>query len=532
MKKMCILFGILFAINVNAEMKMPNMFSDNMVLQRDIPLPVWGWAEPGDTITVEFAPSTWQTGQGGQRKMAVAGKDGRWTAVLDPLKLSSEPMTMTVSSQSLNRPISKSPNTEISRSQNLQITNILVGDVWLCSGQSNMGCNFGDPQNTDEKVKDVDIPQIRLSNGGKWSQCNTANLQPFSRVGYYFGLKLWKELQVPIGLINISQGCSSIETWMTPESLAANDSLIDINGCKLFSEMKKFQQFYSNYKQSSAEEKERVFLEHCKSKYIFARGYLQNGKPMLDKYDSILWHMTVVKPAFLYNSRIVPVIPFGIRGVIWYQGETNIADKQYALKLQILIEGWRRLWGEGDFPFHIVQLAPCKDGKDSPSPLPDFWMQQYEAARKTSNTGLSSAVDIGDSNEYHPKNKRDVGLRLALLALRDTYGRKDIVASGPTYKSIKVDGSKVVVEFDNLGTGLTTKDGQVPNWFEVAGTDKKFVKAKVAIDGNTVVVSSPMASPAYVRYGWSCVADPNLRNKEGLPAFPFNTAEPFFQNIK
>ncbi|MFA6567486.1 MAG: sialate O-acetylesterase, partial [Victivallales bacterium] len=236
------------------------------------------------------------------------------------------------------------------------------------------------------------------------------------------------------------------------------------------------------------------------------------------------------KPAFLYNSRIVPVVPFGIKGVIWYQGETNIADKQYALKQQILIEGWRKLWDEGDFPFYIVQLAPCKDGKDSPSPLPDFWMQQYKAARKTSNTGLISAVEIGDSNEYHPKNKRDVGLRLALLALRDTYGMKDVVASGPTYKWVKIDGEKIVIAFDNTGIGLTTKNGQVPNWIEVADADKKFVKAKAVIQDDTIVINaSPVKNPVYVRYAWDCLAIPNLCNKEGLPAFPFNTAEPFFQ---
>jgi sialate O-acetylesterase len=522
------MLGMLVMSNIYAELKMPEIFSDNMVLQRDMPLPVWGWAEPGDTITVEFAPSSWQAGQGGQKKTAVAGKDGKWTTVLDPLKLSAEPMTMTVSTQSLNRPISESPNTKISKSPNLQITNILVGDVWLCSGQSNMGCDFGDPQNTDEKVKDVDNPQIRLTNGKKWSLCNTASLQSFSRVGYYFGLKLLEELQVPIGLINISMGCSSIETWMTPESLVTNDSLVDQNGCNLLAEMKKFQQFHSNYKQCSAEEKEKVFLEHCQSNYTFARGYLQNGKPMLDKYDNILWHMTVVKPAFLCNSRIVPVIPFGIKGVIWYQGETNIVDKQYSLKQQILIEGWRKLWDEGNFPFYIVQVAPFNEYPT----LPAFWLEQYNVVRKTPNTGLISTVDIGDINECHPKNKRDVGLRLALLALRDTYGRQDVVASGPIYNSVKITGNRIVIAFDHIGTGLTTKDGKSPNWFEVAAADKKFVKAEATIYDDTLVITSPVENPVYVRYAWNYLAVPNLRNREGLPAFPFNTAEAFFQQHK
>jgi len=429
------------------------------------------------------------------------------------MKASPEPCELIVSSPTSN--------------QQLEIKNVLVGEVWICSGQSNMQSSF-DYLKITQEVEGVNYSLIRLNSGNKWATCTTQDLQRFSCVGYYFGLNLWKELQIPIGLINISCGCSSIEAWMTPESLSANDLLIDMNGCNLFSEMKKFQQFHSNYKQCSDEEKERVFLEHCQGKYTFARGYLQNGKPMLDKYDSILWHMTVVKPAFLHNSRIVPVIPFGVKGVIWYQGETNIFDKQYALKQRILIEGWRKLWGEGDFPFYIVQLAPCKDGRDSP--LPDFWVQQYEAVRKTSNTGLISAVDIGDSNEYHPKNKRDVGLRLALLALRDTYGRKEIVASGPTYKSVKIADGKMIVSFDNTGSGLTTKDGKSPNWFEIAGVDGQFVPAQTSIQGDTVEVSNPETpKPEYVRYGWSSIADPNLRNKEGLGAFPFNTAESFFK---
>jgi sialate O-acetylesterase len=212
--------------------------------------------------------------------------------------------------------------------------------------------------------------------------------------------------------------------------------------------------------------------------------------------------------------------------VIWYQGETNTVDKQYALKQQILIEGWRKLWGEGDFPFYIVQVAPF-EGYPT---LPDFWLEQYEAVRKTPNTGLISIVDIGDIKECHPKNKSDVGKRLALLALRDTYGRKGLVASGPTCKSVKINGGEIVIALDHLGTGLATKDGQAPNWLEVAAADKKFVKAEVAIRDDTLVIkASPVENPVYVRYAWNYVAVPNLCNKEGLPAFPFNTAEPFFQ---
>jgi sialate O-acetylesterase len=495
----CMIMGVLIAgIEAKAELKLSNIFSDNMVLQRDMPVPVWGKASPGKKVTVKFK---------GQTVSSKANIDGKWTVKLAPLKTDSNPTKMTV----------------ISGTEKKSFDNILVGEVWLCSGQSNMQSSFAGLKMTKE-VEGVDSPLIRLSYGNKWTACVTNNLKRFSCVGYYFGLKLRQELNVPIGLLNISRGCSSIEAWMTPGSLAANDFLKD----KL-AEMKKFQKFHSNYKQSSPEEKERVFLEHCNSRYIFARNFLENGKLKPDKYKTILSHMTVIKPAFLYNSLIVPVVPFAIRGVIWYQGETNVEDRQYALKQQILAESWRKIWGEGDFPFYLVQIAPFKGYPN----LPEFWLQQYEAVRKTKNSGLVSTVDIGDINECHPINKSDVGMRLELLALRDTYGKKDVVASGPTFKSVKFVDNRIIVSFENCGSGLTTKNGKAPDWFEVAGADGKFFKAKAKIVGNTVEASNAKAkTPKYVRYGWNHIAEPNLRNKENLPAFPFNTAKAFFQHKK
>ena len=487
----------------NSGVKLSPIFSDNMVLQRDISAPIWGTATPGENVSVRFKE---------QEKSAVADIAGKWIVHLDPLTASAKPEKLTVTG----------------RTGQLVFNNVLIGEVWLCSGQSNMESSFGYLKISDE-IKGVDYPQIRLTGGEKWNQCTTDNLMGFSCVGYYFGMNLWKQLHVPIGLINISRGCSSIEAWMTPDSMAANDSLIDANGCNLLAEMKKFQQFVSNYDRCSPAEKERMFLEHCQSKYSFARQFLdENGKPKIDKYNDILGHMRTVKPAYQFNTRIAPIVPFGIRGTIWYQGETNVGDSQYAQKQQLLIESWRKLWKESGFPFYIVQVAPFKWY----AKLPEFWLEQYEAVRKTPQTGLISTVDISDINECHPLNKRDVGLRLALLALRDTYGKKDTIASGPAYKSTKVDGAKIVVEFDHTGTGLTTKDGKSPNWFEVAGADGKFVKAEAAIQGNTVAINSPLGSPVYVRYAWNCCTDPNLCNKEGLPAFPFNTAESFFQQHK
>ncbi len=493
--------GLLYGMETPvSKLKVPSIFSDNMVLQRGLPVPVWGTAPSGGRVSVRFK---------GRQKTAEADAQGQWMVRLEALEASARPETLTVSGAA----------------GQLVFTNVLVGEVWLCSGQSNMECSFGYLKRSDE-VKGVNNPLLRLTSGSGWNICTADSLQAFSCVGYYFGLKVWKELHVPVGLINISQGCSSIEAWMTPESLKANGSLIDRNGVCLFEEMKKFRQFAADYDRCDASEKERVFREHCESQYSFARGYLgKDGKPKRENYKDILWHMGTVKPAHQYSARIAPVAPFAMKGVIWYQGETNVGEPQYALKQQILIASWRDLWKEGDFPFYSVQIAPYKGYPK----LPEFWLEQYEAARKIPRTGLVSTVDISDIEDCHPLNKRDVGLRLALLALRDAYGKKDLVASGPTYRAATVEGDKITVAFDSIGEGLTTRDGQSPNWFEIAGADGKFMKAVAELRDNRVVVHSPAANPVYVRYAWHCRAEPNLCNKEGLPAFPFNTAEPFFQ---
>jgi sialate O-acetylesterase len=501
------LLGVLLLSPSAWGLEVAQIFSNNMVLQRDIQVPVWGLAKPNENVSVKFM---------NQKKSTVADGVGKWMVRLDPLKASAQAEKLIVTG----------------KDERKEFTNILVGEVWLCSGQSNMRSHFVGLKIMDE-IKNVNYPLIRMeSDGQEWGPCTVKDwrLKYFSCVGYYFGLKLWQELQVPIGLINISRGMSSIETWMTPDSIESNDSLIDQNGCKLSDEMKKFKEFHSNYERCSPKEKERVFLAHCTSKYGFARSYLgTDRKPKIDKYKDILYHMTVIKPACLFNSLIAPVVPFGIRGVVWYQGETNIIDTQYTLKQQLLAEGWRKQWDEGDFPFYITQIAPCNGYPI----LPQFWIQQYKAAKAIKNSGIACTVDIGDPEDYHPKNKRDVGLRLALLALRDTYGRKGIVASGPTFKAMRIEGKRIIVEFDNLGSGLTTRDGKSPDWFEISGEDKKFHPAQAKIKGTKVECFSTenelgrpyVIKPRYIRYAWSNKAEPNLRNKEGLPAFPFTTED-------
>ena len=489
---------------------MPAIFSDNMVLQRDMPVPVWGEAPSGENIVVKF---------NGQEKSVTADAEGRWKACLDPLPVSTEPSTLSV----------------VAASGQKEFKNVLVGEVWLCSGQSNMQATAKSLE-IPEEIQDADNPQIRffsaLRNGvGEWVPCTTDSARVFSAAGYYFALNLWKQLQVPVGVINASEGSSSIETWIPPDSIVENDFLVDQNGSKLGDEMKSFDEFYSNYDNLSAEEKNRVFLKHSTGSYPFARSFLNpDGTLKPDVDPSILFHMTVIKPAFYFKKFIAPILPYGIKGVLWYQGETNsmpAGDSQYAQKQKILIEGWRKLWQEGEFPFYLVQIPPCA----SYEVLPDFWIQQYKAAQITAKAGVIPTVDIGELNNSHPKNKRDLGARLALLALKDTYGKKEVVASGPTFQSFRAKGNTVEVAFDNIGSGLTTKDGQPPDWFEVAGQDRKFQKASAAINGDKVVLTSPLEVTAYVRLGWSHLAEPNLRNKEGLPAFPFTTEEASFTTL-
>jgi sialate O-acetylesterase len=528
MKILIMLFmSTVFIINVKAELNMSKIFSDNMVLQRDIPVPIWGRASPGDKVTVRFKE---------QIKETIAASDGKWILRLDPLKVSLVPDRMMITTHSTQKSFS----------------NILVGDVWLCSGQSNMADHFAYALDSPyppggeiaAELAKIDNPLVRFidENGvGKinplpdaaptfpyshWRECSSRTARRFSRTAWYFGDMLQRELKIPIGLVNVSCGSSSIESWMPPEAFAAR---AEWKG--YLDELNVFQDFYRNYQKYSDREKESVLLDYCNGVYggFVKRVYMQNGTLPRERYDGVLTNMLAVKPASLYHHAIQPIIPFAFKGVIWYQGETNVlaGDREYTAKQQALIESWRKLWGQGNFPFYIVQLAPCLDAKNAA--LPEFWIQQYKAVRQTSKSRLIATVDIGDASEYHPKNKWDVGYRLARLALYETYGKKTLIASGPTYRSQDIKGNKVAVDFDNTGSGLTTRDGKTLAEFEIAGADKKFVKADASLENDKVIVTHPsIEKPLYVRYAWNNDPHPNLCNKEGLPVFPFNTAEPFF----
>jgi len=494
MKKLSLITGFLFAaVSSRADVALNAIFDEHMVLQRDIPVAVYGKAEPGEKVTVAFA---------GQTRSATADKEGAWCVMLAAMKACTTPAVMTVSGKN-----------------KLTLSDVLVGDVWICSGQSNMDFTPGayngpeDPKPYDEK--DFDVPLLRqfhlvnepsmrpetdvIVNRGNgtsqesaaWLPCKPATGNRFTAVGLYFGRKLQLETGVPIGLIKTASNGTRIEPWISPTGLAGVKELPPVTGLP------------AEYKSDGG-------------------------------YPST-WHC-------LYYGKIHPLTRYGIKGAIWYQGESNGDEGEtYYQKLLALIGGWRSAWGVGDFPFYIVQLA----GRGLPVENPeggDGWakirMAQFKALT-IPHTGMAVAMDLADVNDpgdIHPKNKRDVGERLALWALAKDYGKKDLVYSGPLYRQMKIEGNKIRIGFDSVGSGLTvaTKKGFDPvvkepqgklKRFAIAGDDKKWAWADAVIDGKTVVVSSPaVPKPVAVRYAYTMSGDDcNLYNNEDLPASPFRT---------
>ena len=432
----------------SAEVRLPHLLSDNMVLQRDLPIPIWGWANPNEQVTVRLGKSS---------ASATAGADGRWSIKLPRLPAGG-PYELTVAGV----------NT-------LTLTNVLIGEVWLCSGQSNAGKPIGIHPgqqpclNYEKEIAAADYPQIRLMEvppensqtpvadiaGAQWLVCTPQNIvvkrgenHGYSACAYFFGRELHKELKVPIGLISASVGGCPCEPFTPPSG---------------------------------------------------------------DRWLGM----------------IHPLTPFGIRGVIWYQGESNLANGMlYHDKMETLITGWRKAWAQGDFPFLFVQVALCKY-TDDVEMAPRLWEAQT-ATLDVPNTGMVVTHDISSYPDCHATNKQEVGRRLALWALAKTYGKSGLAYSGPIYKSMEVTTgpalAKVRIQFDYTGSGLASRDGKPLDHFTIAGEDKKFVEAKAVIDGKSVLVwSDAVAKPVAVRFGWRQDADPNLMNKEGLPAPCFRT---------
>jgi len=498
------MLGLCVMVSIaHADIRLPSVFGSHMVLERDIAVPVWGWASPGEKVTVEFA---------GKTMPVTADRNGSWSVRLAPMAAGG-PYEMVV----------RGKNT-------VRFTDVMVGEVWICSGQSNMEMRLCHVDSAAAEVAGALLRNIRLFQvtndldavprtdcEGKWEQCRPSTAYLFSAAAYFFGRELSRELGVPVGLIHSSWGGTTAETWMRTAPLAVDPELkpildrwkpvLDAKSPELLA-----------YHRITREWEEDV--HHV----LYAK------KPILPMYAEAPKIQVPVSfapsaPSWVYNAMIAPLAPYAIRGAIWYQGESNAGRAyQYRRLLPALITDWRNAWGQGDFPFLIVQLANF--GKSTPEPGESVWAELREAQSmtlSTPRTGLVVAVDIGDSADVHPKNKKEVGRRLSLAALATVYG-KNIEYSGPVYRSMTVRGGKAYLSFDHADDGPVAAGGGPLRGFAVAGADGKYRWAHAAVEGREVVVwHESVPSPAMVRYDWSDNPYGNLANRAGLPASPFRT---------
>jgi sialate O-acetylesterase len=477
-----------------ADVKLPAIFSDHMVLQRDKPIAVWGWAEEGERVTVQL----------GKDEASTETKGGKWKVLLSPLKAGG-PHKLKVQGQN-----------------QVELEDVLIGEVWLASGQSNMEwplrLSFESQQaiekSENKKIRLLTVPKLKSNEPvqdikAQWVECGPTTVSNFSAVAYFFGRDLQKTLGVPVGVIHTSWGGSPAEVWMR-EGVLAENQLYKAEVLDAYLDQ-------ARSAQSAIEkwESEKADLE-------------KEGKKITRNRPGTPW-----KPAELYNGMIAPLIPYTIRGAIWYQGESNAGRAwQYRNLFADMISNWRLDFGQGDFPFLLVQLAPWDKNKKrdiseiSKEPVESDWAELREAqllsTKTLPNVGMAVITDVGDKDDIHPTKKEPVGARLALLARKIANGEK-ITASGPIYRELTIDRDKAVLSFDDVGRGLEARGGELKG-FSIAGPDRKFVWADAEIKGDKVIVSSPsVPNPVAVRYGWADYPVVNLFNKNGLPATPFRT---------
>jgi sialate O-acetylesterase len=486
-----------------ADITLPSFFSDHMVLQSGAPVPVWGKAEPDETVTVEFE---------GEKKTAQADGDGKWSVKLDPLSVNGEGHELTVTA------------TPKSKVATRKISDVLVGEVWLCSGQSNMAFQVNRAQNFAVEKAAATLPKIRMftvTSGaavepqqncrGQWTVCSPDTVGNFSAAAYFFGRDIHAKLGFPVGLINSSVGGTEIEAWT---SLDAQKNVPEVKPTLESWEKRVASWDPANAKAQLAKQQVAWQAEADAAKAAGKPAPREPRIPVDPKLD-------VNRPANLYNGKIAPLIPFAIKGAIWYQGESN-ADTAprglaYRVELPLLIEDWRKRWG-ATFPFAWVQL-PDFNARNA-----EGWCLVREAmlqSLKVPETGMAIALGLGEATDIHPTDKQDVGHRLALWALDTVYGGKG-EWSGPLYTGNKIDDGAVTITFSHA-KGLMAKGG-APAGFVIAGEDKRFKPATAKISGEQVIVSSSeVPHPVAVRYAWADNPVFNLYNAAGIPASPFRT---------
>ena len=467
-----------------------------MVVQRDAPVHVWGTAEPGEAVAVKFR---------GQSVSAAASEDGRWEVYLDP--------------GSAGGPFGLA----VEGSNRIEFEDVHVGEVWVGSGQSNMVWPLERSRDAEQEIAAAKYPGIRYFKvtlntsdkrledvEGQWQVVSPETAGGFSGVGYFFARHLHKQLEMPMGIIQSAWGGTPAEAWTSARKLAEEPALASMQA-----------EFAAEAKAGEAEYAERLAAWEKRAATAKAAGGEVPRQPPPPRALR-----PQHKPSALFNAMVAPLLPYPIRGVIWYQGENNAGRGQgylYRRLFQSMIEDWRREWGIGAFPFLFVQLANY--GR---VPEESTWPELREAqamALGLSNTGMAVSIDIGNPTDIHPRNKQDVGLRLALAARAIAYGEGDLEYSGPMFRQATRDSSGLRLWFDHVGGGLEARGDQLEG-FQIAGRDGKFVAAQASIVGNTVLVSSEAVKhPVRVRYAWAADAQGNLFNDAGLPASPFQTAE-------
>jgi sialate O-acetylesterase len=497
-----IVVAALSVSTIRADVKLPDVISSGMVLQRDRAVRIWGTADAGENVTVSFA---------GQTQAALPGPDGKWQVTLKPLPASNTARAMTVSGK----------NT-------ITLDDVLVGEIWIVSGQSNMEFTLIQSADGEAAVAAVNAPDIRLFHVsrnvafqheegrlGVWQAASPASARRFSAAGYYFAVELRNALHVPIGMIDSSYGGTQAEAWTPIEYLITS---ADLRPCVERSKM-----WEEERPKAKAEYEQRLQQWNEAVEKAKTAGTPPPSRPGL---PDALREARIA--ASIYDRMIAPLIPFGIRGAVWYQGESNEGRaQQYELLLPTMIKAWRERWGQGDFPFGVVQLPNYRDIR--PEPVDETWSFLREAQRRTTlattNTGLIVTIDIGEARDIHPKNKLDVGKRMARWALVAAY-QQTIVPSGPMFRQAKVKGSKVEVKFDATAKGLRIRDGDKLDEFAVAGPDHQWHWANAQIKGRdrVIVWSADVPRPEAVRYAFnSNPRHPNLTNDTGIPASPFRS---------
>jgi len=500
------LFAIVLMLridSVQADVRLPAIFSDHMVLQQQQKLRIWGWADAGENVTVTLASN------------AMSGKadaSGRWQIELPAMAASKTPATISV----------KGKNT-------VEIKDVLIGEVWLCSGQSNMEWPVAACTNSNEEIAAANYPMIRHIKvplvpsttplddfKSNWQVCSPATAGGFTACGYFMARKLQKELDVPVGLVNSSWGGTLVEPWTPPVGFMRVEA------------MQKIYQSVIGRTPGTTPYQSRLnayikAIEDWTVKAKAAASSIESVAPSPAYPAELVPFTSHQDPSMLYNGMIHSLVGFPIRGAIWYQGESNHGEGMlYLEKKKALINGWRELWGQGDFPFYYVQIAPFQYGNEDPAILAKFWEAQA-AVQAIPKTGMVVINDIATVSDIHPPNKQDVGLRLAQLALKNDYGKTDLIANSPEFSTLELLNERLKITFKNTGGGLKSRDGKPPSHFEVIGAGSGgFQPATATIDGDSVILtSSKVKAPVAFRFAWNMLAEPNLAGGTGLPVSAF-----------